>query len=69
MMLQADISSEKLAEKIGRELDVLVEEKIDDNTYIGRTEADAPEVDGVFYLTADENRVNSIVRARVTDSV
>ena len=69
MSVQADISREKLNEKIGLELDVLVEEKIDDNTYIGRTESDAPEVDGVFYLTADENRVNQIVRARVTDSV
>ena len=69
MSLQADISREKLNEKIGLELDVLVEEKIDDNTYIGRTESDAPEVDGVFYLTAGENRVNNIVRARVTDSV
>ncbi|HNX23341.1 MAG TPA: 30S ribosomal protein S12 methylthiotransferase RimO [Spirochaetota bacterium] len=69
MSIQADISREKLNEKIGIELDVLVEEKIDDNTYIGRTESDAPEVDGVFYLTAAENRVNQIVRARVTDSV
>jgi len=69
MLLQADISREKLTEKIGLELDVLVEEKIDDKTYIGRTEFDAPEVDGVFYLTADENRVNTITRARVTDSV
>ncbi len=69
MLLQSEISREKLNEKIGLELDVLVEEKIDDNTYIGRTESDAPEVDGVFYLTAVENRVNNIVRARVTDSV
>lgn len=68
MLLQADISAEKLNNKIGLELDVLVEEKIDDKTYIGRTEYDAPEVDGVFYLTADENRVNDIVKARVTDS-
>jgi len=69
MSIQSEISSEKLNEKIGLELDVLVEEKIDDNTYIGRTESDAPEVDGVFYLTAGENMVNKIVRARVTDSV
>jgi len=68
MSVQADISKEILGNKIGLELDVLVEEKIDDNTYIGRTESDAPEVDGVFYLTANENSVNKIVRARVTDS-
>jgi len=69
MSIQAEISVEKLNEKIGLELDVLIEEKIDDKTYIGRTEFDAPEVDGVFYLTADEDRVNTIVKARVTDSV
>ena len=69
MRVQADISREILDDKIGLELDVLVEEKIDDNTYIGRTESDAPEVDGVFYLTAGENRINDIVRAHVTDSV
>ncbi len=69
MSAQADISMEILEKKIGLELDVLVEEKVDKNTYIGRTESDAPEVDGVFYLTAGENRVNTIVKARVTDSV
>jgi len=68
MSLQAEISKEILNEKIGLELDVLIEEKIDDKTYIGRTEFDAPEVDGVFYLTSDKNMVNKIVRARVTDS-
>lgn len=68
MTVQAEISREKLDEKIGLELDLLVEEKLDDKTYIGRTQFDAPEVDGVFYLTADENRVNNIVRVRVTDS-
>lgn len=68
MTVQAEISRKKLNEKIGLELDVLIEEKLDDKTYIGRTEYDAPEVDGVFYLTADENRVNNIVRVRVTDS-
>lgn len=69
MSLQAEISREILNEKIGLELDVLVEEKIDDKTYIGRTESDAPEVDGVFYLTAGTDIVNNIVLARVTDSV
>ncbi len=69
MSLQLEISREKLNKKIGFDMDVLVEEKIDDNTYIGRTESDAPEVDGVFYLTAGTDIVNNIVRARVTDSV
>jgi len=69
MQVQMEISRERLASFVGKELDVLVEEKYDEKTYIGRTKYDAPEVDGVFYLTADENRINTIVRARVTDSV
>ena len=64
-----EISSEKLSSYIGTVMDVLVEDRIDEKTYVGRTKYDAPEVDGVFYLTADINRVNTIVRARVTDSV
>ncbi|HOP63290.1 MAG TPA: 30S ribosomal protein S12 methylthiotransferase RimO [Spirochaetota bacterium] len=69
MSIQMEISSEKMSSYIGTEVDVLVEDKIDDKTYVGRTKYDAPEVDGVFYLTSGENRVNDIVRARVTDSV
>lgn len=68
MALQRDISAEKLESLIGTELDVIVEEIIDDNTCIGRSIYDAPEVDGVFYLTCGSERVNSIVRAKVTDS-
>lgn len=69
MSIQRDISQEKLGTMIGSQVDILVEEKVDDNTYIGRTKYDAPEVDGVFYLTSTENRLNSIVKAVVTDAV
>ena len=68
MSLQRSISQEKLEQMTGMELDVLVEERVDENMFIGRTEFDAPEVDGVFYLTAKIDPVNTIVRARVTDS-
>jgi len=69
MDIQKSISMEKMKEMTGQELDVLVEEQVDDSTYIGRTRFDAPEVDGVFYLTAKVNPVNRIIRARVTDSI
>ena len=68
MSIQSQISQAKLNNKIGLELDVLVEEQADNKTYIGRTIFDAPEVDGIFFLTADENNINKIVRAKVTDS-
>jgi len=69
MSVQSQISQGKLEDKIGLELDVLVEEQIDDRTYIGRTIFDAPEVDGIFFLTADDNNTNKIIRAKVTDSI
>lgn len=69
MALQQEISKEKLLEMIGSEVQVLVEEQIDEKTYAGRSEFDAPEVDGFFYLTGDSIEVNSIVTARVTDAV
>ena len=68
MLLQTSISQVKLQELTAMELDVLVEERVDENMYIGRTVFDAPEVDGVFYLTTKVDPVNTIVRARVTDS-
>ena len=69
MALQQEISGSKLREMIGRELDVLIEEQVDDATYTGRTQYDAPEVDGIFYLTGMGVMINSIIRAQVTDAV
>jgi len=68
MLIQREISRQKLEMMTGMELDVLVEERVDESMYIGRTAFDAPEVDGVFYLTANIDPVNTIVRARVTDT-
>ncbi|MCF7989649.1 MAG: 30S ribosomal protein S12 methylthiotransferase RimO [Thiohalocapsa sp.] len=45
MALQADISREKLAARIGGRETVLVDE-VDDECVIARSEADAPEIDG-----------------------
>ena len=49
MQLQADISTAKLAKKVGRTLTVLVDE-VDDEGAIARSAADAPEIDGLVYL-------------------
>jgi len=46
-----------------------VEEKVDRYNYIGRTQYDAPEIDGIFYLTAYNVRVNDIVTAIITDTL
>ncbi|HXK66562.1 MAG TPA: 30S ribosomal protein S12 methylthiotransferase RimO, partial [Spirochaetota bacterium] len=69
MNLQQEISRERLMETLGDTVQVLVEEKVDRYNYIGRTQYDAPEIDGIFYLTAYNVRVNDIVTAIITDTL
>ncbi len=69
MKLQQEISQQKLRETIGTTVQVLVEEKVDDYNYIGRTQYDAPEIDGIFFLTAHNVPVNDIVTAKITDTL
>ena len=49
MDVQEDISAERLAAKIGREIEVLVDE-VDEEGTIARSSADAPEIDGVVFI-------------------
>ena len=50
MALTARISAEKLAAKIGRTLDVIIDEVDSDGGATGRSQADAPEIDGSVFL-------------------
>ena len=68
MELQEDISAELLAAKIGREIDVLVDEVDDDGT-IARSTADAPEIDGlVFVNDYFDAEPGDFLRVRVIDA-
>lgn len=49
MQLQAEISAEKLAQRLGDEMMVLIDE-VNERGALGRTYADAPEVDGAVHL-------------------
>jgi ribosomal protein S12 methylthiotransferase len=69
MQLQQTISLQRLEKTIGNVVEVLVEEKVDANNYIGRTQYDAPDIDGIFFLTADGINVNDIVLAKITDTL
>lgn len=69
MAVQKKISVDVMNGMIGRTLRALVEEQVDERTWICRTEYDAPEVDGIFYLTAENISVNKIVNVYVTDAV
>ena len=45
LRIQQEISHQKNLEKIGRRIKVLIDEKVEENVYLGRTQWDAPEVD------------------------
>ena len=70
MQLQQEISAERLKQKIGQTLDVIVDE-IDDQGIIGRTKADAPEVDGLVYienLSGTPVKVGEFIKVTITHS-
>ena len=47
---QEDISTQRLEKKIGRRIEVLVDE-IDEDGAIARSQGDAPDIDGLVYIT------------------
>jgi ribosomal protein S12 methylthiotransferase len=63
---QADISAQRLARLVGRELSVLAE-GFDEKGPFGRHQGQAPEVDGVVRLDEDVE-AGTFVRVRITDS-
>ncbi len=70
MQLQQEISAQRLQQKIGKTLAVIVDE-IDDEGIIGRSMADAPEIDGVVYvdnLSEMEVSVGQIISVTITNA-
>ncbi len=68
MELQSGISTQRLLGKVGRTLDVLIDE-VDEDGAIGRSSADAPEIDGNVYLNGETScQPGDLVRARVFES-
>ena len=67
MELQEDISTQRLEQKIGREIVVLVEE-VDEEGAVARSQADAPEIDGLVHIPNGEHlEVSEFARVRITD--
>jgi len=77
MSHQQLVSGENLRKFIGRHLNVLVEETAEADLHVGRTEYQAPEVDGVTYIRADPRpdtksrqvRLNRFAPVRITDAL
>ena len=69
MSLQQEISKENLQKQIGKEVEILIEDKTyDGRTYVGRTSMDVPDIDGIAYLNTDKNlQIGDFVKAKVVD--
>jgi ribosomal protein S12 methylthiotransferase len=67
MAAQQAISADILKGWVGRELDVLIDEA-DQHGAVGRTYADAPEIDGAVILSRPRARPGEFVRVRISRS-
>lgn len=70
MQVQQRISAVRLRQKVGKTLEVIVDE-IDEEGIIGRSMADAPEIDGVVYvdnISSLEVRVGQIISVTITNA-
>nr|WP_236707689.1 30S ribosomal protein S12 methylthiotransferase RimO [Sterolibacterium denitrificans] len=67
MEFQEDISTRRLEAKIGRRLQVLVEE-VDEEGAVARSQGDAPEIDGLVHVTdGQELAVGEFAMVEITD--
>lgn len=69
MKLQKEISSEINEKYSGRIFDVLIEESPEPGVFIGRTAFQAPEVDGITYIRADNLAIGEFAHVRITDTL
>ncbi|WP_159567572.1 30S ribosomal protein S12 methylthiotransferase RimO [Budvicia diplopodorum] len=68
MQLQQKISAQRLQDKIGLTYQVIIDE-VDEEGAIGRSMADAPEIDGVVYLNGETKlKVGDIVQVNIENA-
>lgn len=68
MLLQEEISEQRLKRKIGKTMKVLVDE-VGKQGAIARSSADAPEIDGVVYISEGQHlNTGDFVEVKITDS-
>ena len=70
MQCQMEISKAKLSAKVGKELEVIIDD-ISGRKIIGRTKFDAPEIDGLVYIKQVEllnHKKGDIIKVLITDS-
>lgn len=70
MQIQAEISEEILEQNLGKQLDILVDSESDEwaGLHIGRAWFQAPESDGVTYISGKNVRVGAMVQADIVET-
>ena len=69
MAAQKKISAEKNRSCLERIIPVLVESAPEKGVYMGRTRFQAPEVDGVTIIHADQLEIGDVIRVRIADTL
>ena len=70
MLVQQEISQELNSKKVGNEYEVLIEEQIEENVYIGRTQGDAEEIDSIVYVKSDNQlEVGDFVNVKINNAL
>lgn len=65
--LTARLAEERNASLVGKTFDVIYENiDYDRNMFVGRTEADAPDIDGLVYFKGDFCDVGNVYKVRIT---
>jgi ribosomal protein S12 methylthiotransferase len=61
MQVQQEIAFAVLAQQVGRTLDVILDQPVEGekNVWIGRSQADAPDVDGLVFVTGDHYKLRA----------
>ncbi|MCP3901892.1 MAG: radical SAM protein, partial [Desulfobacteraceae bacterium] len=68
MEKQAQISYEINQKHIGKTFQVIVEEKSDKGVYLGRTQFQAPEVDGLTFIYGFDLEIGTFVDVKITEA-
>lgn len=70
MMIQQGISEEINLQKVGNTYEVLIEEQIEDNVYVGRTQFDAEEIDSIVYVKSHTGlKPGDFVNVKITSAL
>lgn len=69
MEIQREISNERNGHRIGQVIDVLIE-KYDgrNDVYVGRSQYDAPEIDGEVFVGGAKLAIGQMAKVRITHS-